>query len=85
MWYFAAWLPHDNPTPWCSTRTGERRRRFSDPSARDQFTVGFGPRLHFKVGESSWIRPGISYSRALDDPMAKKDYNILQIDLLFAF
>jgi hypothetical protein len=56
-----------------------------DPSARDQFTVGFGPRLHFKVGESSWIRPGISYSRALDDPMANKDYNILQIDLPYAF
>lgn len=57
----------------------------SDPSARDQFTFGIGPRLHFKVGEGSWIRPGISYSRALDDPMAKKDYNILQIDVPFAF
>ena len=56
----------------------------SDPAARQQFTFGIGPRFHFKVGES-WFRPGISYTRALDDPMARKGYNIVQLDLPIAF
>jgi hypothetical protein len=57
----------------------------SDPAAREQFTFGIGPRLHLKVGDSGWFRPGLSYTRALDDPMAAKNYNIVQIDLPYAF
>ncbi|HEY7574316.1 MAG TPA: hypothetical protein VIB08_04085 [Thermoanaerobaculia bacterium] len=57
----------------------------SDPSARQQFSWGIGPRFHFKVGEKGWFRPGVSYSRYLDDPLSAKDYNILQVDLPFAF
>jgi len=38
------------------------------------------------MGEcSTWLRPGLSYTRALDDAMAKKGYDILQLDLPFAF
>ncbi len=44
-----------------------------------------GPRFHFQVGKSSWIRPGVSYSVALDDPMAMKGYHFLQIDVPYAF
>jgi len=57
----------------------------TDPAAREQFTLGFGPRFHFKIGEKHWLRPGLSYTRALDDPMAKKGYGIVQLDAPFAF
>ncbi len=57
----------------------------NDPSARQQLTFGIGPRLHLKVGKSSWLRPGLSYTRALDDPMDRKGYNILQIDVPYVF
>jgi hypothetical protein len=57
----------------------------NDPAAREQFTAGFGPRFHFKVGGKHWLRPGLSYTRALDDAMARKGYDILQLDVPFAF
>jgi hypothetical protein len=57
----------------------------NDPAAREQFTAGLGPRLHFQVGGKHWVRPGLSYTRALDDAMAKKGYDIVQIDVPFAF
>lgn len=56
----------------------------ADPAARQQWTFGVGPRFHFKVGKG-WLRPGVSYTRALDNPMAKKSYNIVQVDLPYAF
>jgi len=57
----------------------------SDPTAREQFSFGIGPRFHFKVGEKAWFRPGLSYTRYLDKPLTSKDYNIVQLDLPFAF
>jgi outer membrane putative beta-barrel porin/alpha-amylase len=57
----------------------------SDPAAREQLTAAIGPRFHFKVGGKHWLRPGLSYTRALDDAMAKKGYGIVQLDLPFAF
>jgi len=56
-----------------------------DPDARQQFTVGFGPRFHFKLREKRWLRPGLSYTRALDDPMKKQGYDIVQLDVPLAF
>ena len=46
-------------------------------SLRDQFL--------FKLGKKQCLRPGQSCSRALDDAMAKKGYDILQLDVPFAF
>ena len=57
----------------------------SDPTAREQFSFGIGPRFHIKVGEKAWFRPGLSYTRYLDKPLTSKDYNILQLDLPFSF
>ena len=57
----------------------------SDPAARQQQSFGIGPRFHFKVGEKSWFRPGLSYTRYLDKPLTSKDYNIVQLDLPFSF
>ena len=52
--------------------------------AREAVTVAFGPRFHFKVG-THWIRPGISYSRYLDEPFSKSHYQMVQVDVPFVF
>ena len=57
----------------------------SDPSARQQFTLGLGPRFHFKLGKGRWLRPGVSWTRALDDPMKRKGYDIVQLDVPLAY
>ena len=57
----------------------------SDPEARAQFSFGIGPRFHIKMGDKAWFRPGISYTRYLDHPLSAKNYNIVQLDLPFAF
>jgi hypothetical protein len=56
----------------------------NDPSAREQLTFGVGPRFHFKVG-AHWVRPGISYTRAFDDPMERQGYDVIQVDVPVAF
>jgi hypothetical protein len=53
-------------------------------SIRDNTTVALGIRAHIKVGDT-WIRPGLSYSRGLDDPMSLNAYNILQLDVPVIF
>src|SRR5260221_822352 len=52
---------------------------------RDTATFAVGPRFHFKLGDTQWLRPGISYGRALDEPMTDRKYNIVQLDIPFAF
>jgi hypothetical protein len=54
-------------------------------SARDTLTVAFGPRFHFKLGGAKWIRPGLSYSLSLDDPLSDQRYRMLQIDVPVSF
>jgi hypothetical protein len=56
----------------------------ADASAREQLTVGAGPRLHFQLG-GRWLRPGLSYSRALDAPMKRRGYDIVQLDVPVSF
>jgi hypothetical protein len=57
----------------------------SDPSARQQLTLGLGPRFHFKLDGGRVLRPGLSYTRAFDDPMKRSGYDIVQVDIPFAF
>ena len=57
----------------------------SDPSARQQVTLGLGPRFHFKLGGKRWLRPGLSWTRAFDDPMKKSSYDVFQLDVPFAY
>jgi hypothetical protein len=57
----------------------------ADSTSRDNVSVAIGPRFHFKVGPTTWLRPGISYSAFLDKPLTKSKYSIVQIDLPFAF
>jgi hypothetical protein len=59
----------------------------NDPTraTRDNSTFAIGPRFHFKLGETTWLRPGISYAMPLDNPMSKSKYKIVQLDIPFAF
>jgi hypothetical protein len=51
----------------------------------DTTTVAIGPRAHFAIGKGMWLRPGISYARALDKPLSTASYNMVQVDLPVIF
>lgn len=52
---------------------------------RDTSTFAIGPRFHFKLAESTWLRPGIAFAMPIDEPMSDSKYEIVQIDLPLAF
>lgn len=52
---------------------------------RDTTTWAVGPRGHFKLSDSVWFRPGVSFSMPLDNPMKKAEYKVVQLDLPIAF
>jgi len=52
---------------------------------RDNWTFALGVRAHFKLSDTVWLRPGLSYGRGIDNPMAKAKYNIVQLDVPVAF
>src|SRR5262245_40215955 len=54
-------------------------------AAKDTMTFAIGPRFHFPVGRGMWLRPGIAYARALDDPLSAASYNVVQVDVPFVF
>jgi hypothetical protein len=54
-------------------------------STRDTTTFAIGPRLHFKLSDSIWFRPGVSLSLPIDDPMKKAEYKVVQLDLPLSF
>lgn len=56
----------------------------ANSKARESVTFAVGPRFHFKVGDH-WMRPGLSYSRYLDQPFSKSHYQMLQVDVPFIF
>jgi hypothetical protein len=51
----------------------------------DTVTFAVGPRAHFKIGKTSWIRPGISYARGLDAPLTTTTFNVVQLDVPVVF
>ncbi len=53
--------------------------------ARETLTFAFGPRFHFKLGGTKWIRPGVSFTLPLDEPLSGSRYRILQIDVPVSF
>lgn len=61
---------------------------------RDTTTFAVGPRVHIKLGETMWLRPGVAYAFPLDNPMANgptranpgnAHYKIFQLDVPFVF
>jgi hypothetical protein len=55
------------------------------PKSRDNTTFAFGPRAHIKLGETMWLRPGISFSTPLDDPMEDREQKTIQLDIPFLY
>jgi hypothetical protein len=51
----------------------------------DTASFAVGPRLHLKLSDTMWLRPGLAYARGIDDPMSADSYNILQIDVPVSF
>jgi hypothetical protein len=53
--------------------------------ADEALAVALGLRVHFKLSDKIWLRPGLAYSRGLDDPMSANEYSILQLDVPVVF
>lgn len=74
---------------WLSTprvvELDEAKQEGEQAGLRDTATVAFGPRFHFQVGEKTWIRPAVTLSVPLDDPMQDAKYKIVQLDIPFLF
>jgi hypothetical protein len=79
--------------PWLSAGAELRHQRWLttprlvelDPGRRDMTTLALGPRFHFRIAQRIWARPGLSYTRGLDAPLADEEYNVLQLDLPVIF
>lgn len=52
---------------------------------RDNTTFAFGPRFHIKVSDTSWLRPAVTYTIPLDDPMSDREYKVIQLDIPFVY
>ena len=63
----------------------EKSTNMTPLGLRDTTTFGIGPRFHMKLSESVWFRPGVSFSMAIDKPLEKFEYKIVQLDLPIAF
>jgi hypothetical protein len=73
---------------WLSHPTSRNAMAMSVPIAdanMDTVTFAVGPRAHFKLGKTSWIRPGISYARGLDAPLTTTSFNVVQVDVPVVF
>jgi hypothetical protein len=55
-----------------------------DPNARETLTAGLGARFHWRVGKRT-LRPGLSWSHALDKPLETQGYDMFQLDVPIAF
>jgi hypothetical protein len=53
--------------------------------AKDTLTVAIGPRAHIPIAKGLFLRPGISYARALDKPVSDASYNVVQVDVPLYF
>lgn len=79
--------------PWLSTSMELRYQRWlSTPASvkmasatRDTLSGAVGVRGHVALGGKRWLRPGVSYARGFDDPLTGRNYQIVQIDIPFAF
>jgi hypothetical protein len=61
------------------------RTQEMEDTLRDTTTFAVGIRGHIKLNDTMWLRPGIAYARALDEPMDLAKYDIVQVDVPFVF
>jgi len=68
---------------WLSTPTAIEND--TTDTLRDTTTVAVGPRVHFKLGEKSWIRPALALAVGLDDPLKRWESRSVQLDIPVIF
>jgi hypothetical protein len=68
---------------WLSTPTAIEND--ATDTLRDTTTVAIGPRVHFKLGEKSWIRPALALAVGLDDPLKRWESRSVQLDIPVIF
>lgn len=68
---------------WLSTPTAIEND--ATGTLRDTTTIAIGPRVHFKVGENSWIRPALALAIGLDDPLERWESRSVQLDIPVIF
>ena len=54
-------------------------------ASRDISTFAIAARLHFKLSEMVWFRPGVSLTLPIDDPIKKTECKVVQLDLPLSF
>ncbi|MGC4095300.1 MAG: hypothetical protein QM756_46725 [Polyangiaceae bacterium] len=57
----------------------------TNSAARDTTSFAVGPRMHFKVAEKMWVRPGVSFSMPIDKPFSDNKFKNIQLDIPFVF
>jgi hypothetical protein len=57
----------------------------TNSAARDTTTFAVGPRVHLKLAEKMWLRPGVSFSMPIDKPYSDAKYKNIQLDIPFVF
>ncbi len=80
------------PWSWFSLGAEMRYQRYlstpvavaKNASVRDNLTFAIGPRFHIK-GDGFWLRPGVSITVPLDDPMVKQRMVLVQLDVPLIF
>jgi len=81
------------PLRWLSVGAELRYQRYlstpmfveATPALRDTLSAAIGVRGHVRLSAKRWLRPGIAYSRGLDDPMSGRSYDVVQLDVPLAF
>jgi hypothetical protein len=56
-----------------------------DPTSRDQSTAALGARLHVPLRAGVTMRPGLAYTRPIDDPMLGSGYQVALLDVPVTF
>ncbi len=56
-----------------------------DPTARDNLTLAGGPRIHVRLTDTAWMRPGLSYGHGLRGPVERQAFHMVQLDIPFTF
>lgn len=55
-----------------------------DPRARETLTFAAGPRFHCRIAGRN-VRPGVSWTHAIDRPLSAQGYDMFQLDVPIAF
>src|SRR5262249_33431934 len=69
--------------PWLSTPASVAADMTG--ATRDNLSAAIGVRTKLDLGGGRALKPGLSYARGLDDPISKRSYQIVQVDLPFTF